>query len=268
MRAFEIGLNIWFVCSFGYLLHDVNGFSPSGQLFGTRFTTKASSLHLPEPRAHFEALQLQDGDGEDISSSISKWDPVTWTAPRFWNSLSFRSATLLSALTLAFKGGAVSLSSGISASVHLFSFAVWFGTMWYTTFIFGLTAFKTLPRRQFGKLQSKLFPKYFNICALTVLLQLLTLSKLPSLSSTKTYRALSVAMIMTLVNLFILEPKSTKIMFERYELEDQPGGKEKSEYKQLQASFGKFHGMSSLTNLIALCAAIVHGFSVATSLLS
>lgn len=171
MRAFEIGLNVWLVCSFGYLLHDVDGFSPSGQLFGTRFTTKASSLHLPESRAHFKALQLQDGDGEDISSSISKWDPVAWTAPRFWNSLSFRSATLLSALTLAFKGGAVSLSSGISASVHLFSFAVWFGTMWYTTFIFGLTAFKTLPRRQFGKLQSKLFPKYFNVCALTVLLQ-------------------------------------------------------------------------------------------------
>jgi len=96
----------------------------------------------------------------------------------------------------------------------------------------------------------------------------LTLGKLPSLSSTKTYKALSVAMIMTLVNLFILEPKSTKIMFERYELEDQPGGKEKSEYKQLQASFGKFHGMSSLTNLIALCAAIVHGFSVATSFVS
>mmetsp|Transcript_13459 Transcript_13459/g.27692 ORF Transcript_13459/g.27692 Transcript_13459/m.27692 type:complete len:219 (+) Transcript_13459:264-920(+) len=51
-----------------------------------------------------------------------------------------------------------------AATVHLLSFATWFGTVVYTTFVAGITMFKNLPRRTFGTLQSKLFPLYFQLC--------------------------------------------------------------------------------------------------------
>lgn len=71
---------------------------------------------------------------------------------------------------------------------------------------------------------------------------------------------------MTLLNQFYLEPASTKIMFARYEREEEEGGKETEEYKKLAADFGKFHGISSLTNLIALCGATAHGVYLASAL--
>lgn len=79
-----------------------------------------------------------------------------------------------------------------------------------------------------------------------------------------------VSLLMTLLNQFLLEPKSTKIMFERYELEnsDDPEAMETEVYKTLKSSFGKLHGMSSLTNLIALCGATVHGVCLASALVA
>lgn len=57
-------------------------------------------------------------------------------------------------------------------------------------------------------------------------------------------------------------------MFARYELEnnDDPNVKESTEYKTLAASFGKLHGISSLTNLIALVGGAVHGVYLSAAL--
>ena len=43
------------------------------------------------------------------------------------------------------------------------------------TFIAGIITFKSLGRQTFGRLQSKLFPPYFAISAVTVALQIATL---------------------------------------------------------------------------------------------
>jgi hypothetical protein len=56
-------------------------------------------------------------------------------------------------------------------------------------------------------------------------------------------------------------------MFERYDLENMPGGKDSESYKELASTFGKLHGMSSVSNLVALCAAAVHGFYIASALI-
>jgi hypothetical protein len=56
-------------------------------------------------------------------------------------------------------------------------------------------------------------------------------------------------------------------MFERYDLENMPGGKDSENYKELASTFGKLHGMSSLSNLVALCAAVAHGFYIASALI-
>jgi hypothetical protein len=76
----------------------------------------------------------------------------------------------------------------------------------------------------------------------------------------KSTKSLVVALVMTLLNQFIIEPMTTNNMLRRYELEDTENGKSTDEYKSLKANFGKFHGISSLTNLVALCAAAAHGF--------
>ena len=90
--------------------------------------------------------------------------------------------------------------------------------------------------------------------------QLITVKGLGAVTASKSTVALLLALVMTLLNQLSLEPIATKNMMRRYELDNVPGGQETEEYKKLKASFGKFHGISSLTNLIALCAAVAHGF--------
>ena len=52
----------------------------------------------------------------------------------------------------------------LSQFAYLWGLAMSIGIANWTTFVFGLVAFKTLPRQTFGLLQAKLFPKYFQVC--------------------------------------------------------------------------------------------------------
>jgi hypothetical protein len=89
---------------------------------------------------------------------------------------------------------------------------------------------------------------------------------MPDILSKTSELSLGVAFFSTLLNLLYLEPASTSNMFSRYKMEDE-GKKETDEYKKLAASFGKFHGLSSLFNLVALVGGIVHGTRLASSLI-
>ena len=102
--------------------------------------------------------------------------------------------------------------------------------------------------------------------AIRSFLQILTLLAMPDIISKSSELSLAVAFFSTLLNLLYLEPASTSNMFDRYSLEDD-GKKDTAEYKKLAASFGKFHGLSSLFNLVALCGGIVHGTRLAASLI-
>ena len=204
-----------------------------------------------------------------VTGSESMEESGEWTEKKLHNTPLFRSGSILAALGLAgYVSGSplAALPSKTAATVHLLAFGTWFGSVVYTTFIAGITMFKNLPRKTFGRLQSKLFPKYFMLGATTILLQLITLKSLSSVPTAKATKALGSAFVMTLLNLFYLEPTSTRIMFDRYELEEQEGGKNSAEYKKLAGNFGKFHGMSSLSNLVALCGAVAHGFFLASAL--
>eukprot|EP00968_Pinguiococcus_pyrenoidosus_P018213 scaffold1875_cov253-Pinguiococcus_pyrenoidosus.AAC.12 len=69
--------------------------------------------------------------------------------------------------------------------------------------------FKNLPRQSFGRLQSKLFPRYFGVGALCVVVQLLTVKALnldPAALKT-VYTTLGVGLASGLLNLWFLEPK-------------------------------------------------------------
>jgi hypothetical protein len=107
-------------------------------------------------------------------TSVTSADSGEWTKKRLHNTKWFRSAAILLTLSLAGasqKSPLALLPTQAGAAIHLLSFGTCFGTMFYTTFIFGITAFRNLPRQTFGKLQSKLFPKYFSLCSITILLQ-------------------------------------------------------------------------------------------------
>jgi hypothetical protein len=79
---------------------------------------------------------------------------VPWTKARFHNSPLFRSGFILLAIALA--GYSVTpVSPGGAALVHILSFSTWFGSMAYTTFVLGITMFKELQRKVFGKLQAR-----------------------------------------------------------------------------------------------------------------
>lgn len=95
--------------------------------------------------------------------------------------------------------------------------------------------------------------------------QILTLIAMPDVISKASEVSLGIAFVTTLLNLLYLEPKSTSVMFDRYQLEDE-GNREGEEYKMKAKSFGKLHGMSSLANLVALCGGVVHGVRLASGL--
>ena len=96
-----------------------------------------------------------------------------WTKPRLHNTAAFRSAAVLGAVAAAgfSTTNAAVLSSRSAAALHLLSYASWYGTLAYTTFVLGITMFKNLPRQTFGKLQAKLFPKYFMLSSVAIILQ-------------------------------------------------------------------------------------------------
>ena len=99
------------------------------------------------------------------------------------------------------------------------------------------------------------------------MLQIVTL-KVLNLEMTKLVKgSLGCALLLTLFNQFYLEPVSTKVMLERYDLENTDGGEDTDRYKELKASFGKLHGISSLTNLLALICGVIHATSLSSSLL-
>ena len=95
--------------------------------------------------------------------------------------------------------------------------------------------------------------------------KILTLIAMPDVLSKTSEVSLAIAFFTTLLNLFYLEPKSTRVMFDRYTLEDD-GKRDSDEYSKLAKSFGKLHGMSSLANLVALCGGVVHGVRLASGL--
>ena len=155
------------------LLGAATGFQTLSAHFGHQvrgrvpLTTRRSPLLTPLAESTTEKDNL-------TAPTLPKWDPTNWTPKRLHNSPLFRSAAILGTLALAgisTKSPLTKISAKAGATINMLSFGTWFGTVVYTTFVAGITMFKNLPRQTFGKLQAKLFPKYFSLCSVTILLQ-------------------------------------------------------------------------------------------------
>jgi len=178
---------------------------------------------------------------------------------------------------------------------HLFSYASWFGCSMWISFVGGLVMFNNLPRHVFGRLQSKLFPRYFQFSLLTMCLSLISLllwrweNKKLDQGTNLTLMAMemmranqspiwfhAIIIATTCANLFYFEPKTTATMFKRHIIEKKLGtGHEvgslrptdpkileeyakDGELKQINRKFGMLHGLSTTLNLLALCFGVAH----------
>ncbi|CAI5976116.1 unnamed protein product [Closterium sp. NIES-64] len=165
---------------------------------------------------------------------------------------------------------------------HVLCCSVALGASVWVTFFAGVIMFRHLPRHTFGSIQGRLFPAYFRLMALSSALSALALKLTlnPAAAAAAGEAAgsgagglqqvqlllLVAALSAALLNLLLFEPITTKIMRERHSIEKEAGiGQEvglsrnrevartNKELAAVNRRFGMWHGMSSLSNLVALC---------------
>jgi len=144
--------------------------------------------------------------------------------------------------------------------LHVLLFGTFFGSVVWTSTIAGITMFRNLPRQTFGRLQSKLFPMYFGLCSICTAILMATLKYAAGAAPAREFQLLGIALASSLANLLFIEPRATNVMFERYELENAAGPRQDDAIKKLYKQFGKWHGMSSMLNLVVLVCAVGHAF--------
>ncbi|CAM9615945.1 unnamed protein product [Scytosiphon promiscuus] len=206
-------------------------------------------------------METKPGAGPNGVQVLNKWDPSAQQAfiqPAVHNKNPVRVAAILAAAGLAAKGSLL-VPGNLAKFLHMLAFASWLGSTIWTTFVAGITMMRNLPRQQFGKLQSKLFPAYFQLNFASIL-AIIIIRGNPL--RTRGGATLLVSFLSTVLNLVLLEPKSTAVMFQRYKLEDEKKA-DTEEYKALGNKFGMFHGMSSFANLFALIGSFVYAWDLA-----
>ncbi|KAA1468507.1 hypothetical protein DENSPDRAFT_833820 [Dentipellis sp. KUC8613] len=157
---------------------------------------------------------------------------------------------------------------------YYIGFSFLFGMSLWVTFFGGVIAFRALPRHQFGALQHRTFPVYFNISiGLSSALLALWARANPGITARVTsFQDADVAQAYALgtvlagqaLNSFVIGPLTSKCMFARHKLEKEEGKAYNDpdvseEMKALNRQFGRLHGWSSLANLLSFFALGFHG---------
>uniref|UniRef100_A0A0E0KQV0 TMEM205-like domain-containing protein n=1 Tax=Oryza punctata TaxID=4537 RepID=A0A0E0KQV0_ORYPU len=123
-------------------------------------------------------------------------------------------------------GGPREAARTATAVMHLLGFATAYGVSVWVTFVSSYVLAAALPRQQLGMVQSKLFPVYFRAVAYGVGLALaahLLGRERSSLAARAQSFNLLAALALVLANMLLLEPKATKVMFERMKVEKEEG---------------------------------------------
>ncbi|KAH0776372.1 hypothetical protein KY290_007783 [Solanum tuberosum] len=113
--------------------------------------------------------------------------------------------------------------------MHLLGFAVAYGMCIWVTFVSSYVLARALPRQQFAVVQSKIYPVYFKAMAYCVgpafIGHFLSQKRwfYANLGEAVQGFNLLASISMLLANLLYLEPRATKVMFERLKLEKEEG---------------------------------------------
>ena len=159
--------------------------------------------------------------------------------------------------------------------LFLTSTGITLGLQLWVTFFSGMTMIRILPRHEFTRVQSQLFPKYFF---LTTLMSFLSFSTFVKMNPTSTwsnetlYLGLLIggSFLLNLVNHAFLSIPTIKYNIEMHVIEKKNGlgegvvGKLPSgtsldnnpEYQRVKGNFYKYHGISALANFASFFATI------------
>ncbi|BGP00886.1 hypothetical protein NBRC10513v2_001010 [Rhodotorula toruloides] len=166
--------------------------------------------------------------------------------------------------------------SGARGTYNLILCTALGSTVWHS-FIGGPTAYKALPRQQFGHLQSRLFPRFFALQTSSALALLglyargggkVSWTGWWRSGSDRTVQALMLLVLTGAANWIVVGPWTTAVMKrrhrkERIEGKDYSDPDASSEMKALNSRFAFLHSVSSILNLGWLVTAAAHAAFVA-----
>lgn len=160
--------------------------------------------------------------------------------------------------------------------VHLLVLSFTWGMQVWVSFIAGFALIKQVTLHTFGLVQSKLFPVYFYCLVASTLVSLTLFAVYHPRDLLDWYEGLQIglyllALVMAALNARWFGPAGTEVMFMLFEVEKEHGlgqevglGSQKEgytrlkeqdpKYKASKKTFGMYHGLSQLCNLIGfLC---------------
>lgn len=107
--------------------------------------------------------------------------------------------------------------------VHLLGFSTAYGICLWVTFVSGYVLAGTLPRQQFAVVQSRIYPVYFSVMAISISVALVghLLGRRRKLLTSKGEMLqgfhLLASLLIILINSFYLEPRATKVIIDPIE---------------------------------------------------
>lgn len=243
------------------LAHSNRQLALQKRVFDTPVARPVSHMHRRAGVLTAATATASAGGSDDVKGAMLDPSPA--------NTPVVRALTVCAAVAAA-SGGTTLLSSQGAAFVHVLAYGTLLGTLVFNTFIVGLTMFGNMPRQMFGRVQSKMFPKYFSLTTASCLLLLAghVLSPAGLVLSSPGVVPLLVATALSFLNWLAIEPHVTAMMFARYDIENKTSKtpEDEAEIKRLYKKFGAWHGISSLNNLGVLCAVVSYGWVIASKL--
>lgn len=152
---------------------------------------------------------------------------------------------------------------GILLPIHILAYGYTFGSTTFHSFVASIKALDVLPRRQFGEFQGEVLPIQFITQTIAPLVIGLTA---PYSISTIGLGLLATSSVGGIANLAWLTPLCQDLKNKRYSIidnkfnGDDKKAAESGELKSLDKEFGKWHGMSMLSNLISIVSLTAYGF--------
>ncbi|GMN51789.1 hypothetical protein TIFTF001_020935 [Ficus carica] len=188
--------------------------------------TVRSKAHDVEGRARETSEKTWEAakDGKDLGKTVGKdvANNVSWFFPSLCKQ-AWERAGVLSHMVSG------EVLNPISGATYLVGFSTAYGTAVWVTFILSYVLAGALPRQQFGVVQSKIYPVYFRTMAWgigTALLGYLLSHRgrvVTSMAEKFQVYNLLASLVLVFVNMLYLEPRATKVMFERMKVEKEEG---------------------------------------------
>ncbi|CAK9436233.1 uncharacterized protein LODBEIA_P07910 [Lodderomyces beijingensis] len=151
---------------------------------------------------------------------------------------------------------------------HFLFYSLTFGGTAFYSFVVSPLIFKELSREEFSKVQSKVFPCYFKFqIGAPLIVGLLT----PLAFCPFSVGTLVASSLGGILNLFVFEPKCSVLKDERNKLtsinkDKKENGEPSDEMAALNKQFGRWHGLSTLVNLVSIASLGVYGLTLARGL--